>query len=436
MNILIGFALLFFVVVTFGVNSNLISLNIVSAYGILIETPFENNYQNNNNNNNLSDNDLLIFDYLSSLYTQEQKENEDKFVILMFDRGYQSIFSTAKPIMDKFGFKASIFIACDYIENGDGMNWNQVRQLYNDGYDIQSHGLKHTSLTDLKSETEIESVISGGKECLQKNGITPTAFQAPYNKGGEDPFIVDTIGNYFNLAFTGHSELMFLNCDGWENFGYDKENYLGTTDCGPYFSDGTPTPTSKFAMKEWSHDRAHDDINNEKNQDPHGTEVSYSLYLEFVRVINSQTTFNEPGNINAIPIVGYHQISKDDDIGTSPELFYLEMEYLHDNGFKVITIDDLGYDKYQERFYVKNVNTLGSEYSQVQVQDTSPTWTETIRTQTVPDGSGDIHRSRIQAQHGLKPSGHKLCRMDQNIHRFRIQTQLGLSQTKSNHWIS
>jgi peptidoglycan/xylan/chitin deacetylase (PgdA/CDA1 family) len=391
-NILIGFAVLFLVVVSLvAVNSNLISLNIVSAYGLLFETPFENNNQNYNNNNiinnNSSDNDLLVFDYLKSLYTKEQKEEEDKFVLLMFDRGYQSIFSTAKPIMDKFGFKASIFIACDYIENGDGMNWNQVRQLYNDGYDIQSHGLEHTSLTDLKSEKEIQSVISGGKECLQKNGITPTAFQAPYNKGGEDPFIVETIGNYFNLGFTGHSELMFLNCDGWENFGYDKENYYGTTDCGPYFSDGTPKPTNKFAMKEWSHDRAHDDINNEKNQDPHGIEVSYSLYLEFVRVINSQTKFNEPGKINAIPIVGYHEISKDDEIGTSPELFYLEMEYLHDNGFKVITIDDLGYDKSQERFYIKNINTLvGSGYSQV--QDTSPTWTETIRTQqTVPDGT-------------------------------------------------
>ena len=71
------------------INSNIAPLNIVSAYGIIIETPFENNYQNNNNNNNdsSSDNDLLVFDYLSSLYTKEQKEKNDKFVILMFDRG-------------------------------------------------------------------------------------------------------------------------------------------------------------------------------------------------------------------------------------------------------------------------------------------------------------------------------------------------------------
>jgi hypothetical protein len=193
------------------------------------------------------------------------------------------------------------------------------------------------------------------------------------------PFIVDTIGKYFNLAFTGHSELMFLNCDGWENFGYDEENYHGTTNCGPYFSDGTPTPTNRFAMKEWSHDRAHYKINNDMNKDPHGIDVSYSLYLEFVRVVNSQIKFNEIGNINAIPIVRYHEVTKDDDVGTSPELFYLEMQYLYDNGFKVITLDDLGYDNHQDQFYIKNVDILGSE--SLQLQDISPTWTETIRTQ-------------------------------------------------------
>jgi len=32
------------------------------------------------------------------------------------------------------------------------------------------------------------------------------------------------------------------------------------------------------------------------------------------------------------------------------------MQYLYDNGFKVITINDLGYDKDQDRFYVKNVD--------------------------------------------------------------------------------
>jgi hypothetical protein len=75
-NIFIGFAVLLFVVVSLGVNSSILSSNIFSAYGIIIDTPFEVNYPNKDNNNSFSNNDLLVFDHLSSLYTtKEQKKN-------------------------------------------------------------------------------------------------------------------------------------------------------------------------------------------------------------------------------------------------------------------------------------------------------------------------------------------------------------------------
>ncbi len=366
MNNFISFAVLSFVVGYFAVYSSTIPYTTASAYEIIEETPYTIPYHYNN----LPDSDSLFFDQIPLTkdegQNQESEDNNDnKFVILMFDRGYDTIYSTAKPILDKFGFKASIFIACDYIETGSGMSWNQVREFYDDGYDIQSHGLKHQRLTEVESDNEIELIVGGGQECLQEKGFSPTIFQAPFNKGGDDPHIVETIGKYFDLAFTGHSELMFLNCDGWENFGYDRENYDGATDCHPYFSDGTPTPTNKLAMKEWSHDREHHKVNKEmEGYDPQGKEVSYLLYKKFVEVVNSQIEFNKNGELNAIPIVGYHEITTDDELSTSPELFELEMEYLYDNGFKVITLDDLGYDENQERFFLKTFDNTQQQQQQ------------------------------------------------------------------------
>ncbi|MDR4511634.1 MAG: polysaccharide deacetylase family protein [Nitrososphaeraceae archaeon] len=304
----------------------------------------------------LSDEDDYFLSNDNSDKEKGQLTNDDKIVILMFDRGYKSIFSMAKPIMDKYGFKASIFIACDYVNDGDGMDWDQVRELYQNGYDIQSHGLEHKRLTELKSSSEIDTVVSGGRDCLEEQGFSPTIFQAPYNKGGDDPKIIDAIGRNFDLAFTGHSELMFLNCDGWENFGYDKENYQGITDCRPYSYDGKPTPTNKYAMKEWSHDREHDRINDEIKEGPHGEEVSQALFDKFVQIVNQQSSFNNNGEINAIPIIGYHKISTDDSVSTSQELFEEEMAYLNENGFQVITLDDIGYDEANERFYIHNLN--------------------------------------------------------------------------------
>jgi hypothetical protein len=378
MNIFFGIPFLFFGIWFLVLETNAISSNLITTSGNIFsrEALFNNNNYYKSNPFNLFDKSHLSLDFynIPLANAQEQKEEDDininnnntkinesdKYVILIFDRGYKSAYTDAKPILDKYDFKSSIFVACERIESSKGMSWDQLRQLQNEGHDIQSHGLKHERLTEIQSDNKRERIISGGQECLQEQGFNPTIFQAPFNKGGDDPQILDTINKYFDLAFTGHSELMFLNCDGWENFGYDIKNYDGTTDCSPYFSDGTPTPTNKLGMKEWSHDREHYDVNKEmEDYDPHGKEVSSILFEKFVEVVNSQTEFNKQGEINAIPIIGYHEIATDDEIDTSPELFELEMEYLYDNGFKVITLDDLGYNENQERFYIKNGDNIG-----------------------------------------------------------------------------
>jgi peptidoglycan/xylan/chitin deacetylase (PgdA/CDA1 family) len=290
-------------------------------------------------------------------------ENNNKYVILLFDRGYKTTYTTAKPILDKYGFKASIFVVCEYAEMRRGLNWDQVRELYNDGYDIQSQGSEQTKLTEIKSPQEIESIISGGKRCLEEKGYSPTVFQVPFNEAGNDHSIVDTVAKYFDFAFIGHSDLMFLNCDGWEKFGYDKKNYYGTTNCSPYLPDGTLTPTNKFAMKEWSHDRAHHYIGKGFMGDEFGYEPLFLLFEKFAKIVDSQTKFNKNGEINVIPIIGYHAISRGNIDFTPPELFDLEMKYLYDNGFKVITLNDLKYDENQERFYINDIDTKRDEAS-------------------------------------------------------------------------
>jgi len=64
--------------------------------------------------------------------------------------------------------------------------------------------------------------------------------------------------------------------------------------------------------------------------------------------LERQTEFNNNGEINAFPIVAYHRIDTNKDFDTSPELFEMEMEYLYENNYKVITLADLGYDENQE----------------------------------------------------------------------------------------
>ena len=87
---------------------------------------------------------------------------------------------------------------------------------------------------------------------------------------------------------------------------------------------------------------------------PHGVQISDLLFTEFVRVVEAQTIYNnKAGKIVSIPIIGYHFIGNSTSYDTSMELFDKEMNYLHKNGFKVLTLIDLGYNDKENYFYIK-----------------------------------------------------------------------------------
>jgi hypothetical protein len=61
----------------------------------------------------------------------------------------------------------------------------------------------------------------------------------------------------------------------------------------------------------------------------------------FVDEVNIQDKYNKVnGPISAVAIVAYHRI----DNNKTPDSTDREMKYLHDKGFKVLTVNDLGYD--------------------------------------------------------------------------------------------
>jgi hypothetical protein len=66
----------------------------------------------------------------------------------------------------------------------------------------------------------------------------------------------------------------------------------------------------------------------------------------FVDEVNMQDKYNKVNEpILAVPIVAYHRIDNNKtSYSTDVTLFDREMKYLHDNGFKVLTVNDLGYD--------------------------------------------------------------------------------------------
>ncbi|MGA9150740.1 MAG: polysaccharide deacetylase family protein, partial [Candidatus Nitrosopolaris sp.] len=76
----------------------------------------------------------------------------------------------AKPILDKYGFKASFFIICGRVgTERSSMNWQDIAELKKDGMDIESHSMTHTNLNRL-STNALEFEIGGSKQCFAKHG--------------------------------------------------------------------------------------------------------------------------------------------------------------------------------------------------------------------------------------------------------------------------
>ena len=54
------------------------------------------------------------------------------YVILTFDDGYKSQYTIAKPILDKYGFKGTFYVVCNYAQkiDTDRMNWTEMKKHY------------------------------------------------------------------------------------------------------------------------------------------------------------------------------------------------------------------------------------------------------------------------------------------------------------------
>ncbi len=154
--------------------------------------------------------------------------------------------------------------------------------------------------------------------------------------------VVDIVSKYYSFAKTGTYPLMSLNCKGFTNKPEQP-------DCRTYLSDGRLTFENRYDIRSDSFFH----ISSDHNYSPS------EMFQKFIQEVNSQVPYNN-GKINAVPIITYHNLTynihdynKAATTITVP-LFNQEMQYLHDNGFKVLLLNQFTFDPTKNVFYLKN----------------------------------------------------------------------------------
>jgi peptidoglycan/xylan/chitin deacetylase (PgdA/CDA1 family) len=79
-----------------------------------------------------------------------------KSVVLTFDDGWKPFREFAYPILKELGFTATLFIYTDFVGARIALSWDEIRQLAQEGFQVEAHSKTHSDLRRHQGESETE----------------------------------------------------------------------------------------------------------------------------------------------------------------------------------------------------------------------------------------------------------------------------------------
>ena len=123
-----------------------------------------------------------------------------KAVAVTFDDGYRSVLEQAKPLLDRHGWPASLYVPTDWVGRDAPMTWagidrwiggeherellplawDDLRGLANEGWEIGAHTKSHPHLTEL-GDAELRAELEGSRAATAEGlGRECTTIAYPY----------------------------------------------------------------------------------------------------------------------------------------------------------------------------------------------------------------------------------------------------------------
>ncbi len=119
-------------------------------------------------------------------------------MVLTFDDGYKSFLEQAYPLLNEYGYGATVYLVSDYcgvndqwprqrvsVPTSPHMSFDEVRSVMGDAIKIGCHTRSHSALTKV-GELELEQEIIVSKQIIEKAlGQTINDFAYPYGVTNE-----------------------------------------------------------------------------------------------------------------------------------------------------------------------------------------------------------------------------------------------------------
>jgi peptidoglycan/xylan/chitin deacetylase (PgdA/CDA1 family) len=120
--------------------------------------------------------------------SQQSGNGNSRFVVLTFDDGFRDFYTTAVPVLQEYGFSATMFLPTAFIGakqplefNGRlCLSWPQIRELHGAGIEFGSHTVNHPVLYDLPW-AQVELEIRNSKHAIEMHlRVRAPIFSYPY----------------------------------------------------------------------------------------------------------------------------------------------------------------------------------------------------------------------------------------------------------------
>jgi peptidoglycan/xylan/chitin deacetylase (PgdA/CDA1 family) len=125
-------------------------------------------------------------------------------VVITFDDGYQNIYNNAYPVMGRFGFTGTVYIVANRLKSEGFLNAEQLQELLDQGWEVGSHGMTHTELTQNHGLVRNE-ILQSRLDLNEALGIKVFSFAYPF--GSLDWYISNKVLDYGYFAAVGVGNL-------------------------------------------------------------------------------------------------------------------------------------------------------------------------------------------------------------------------------------
>lgn len=125
---------------------------------------------------------------------KEGAELPPRPVLITFDDGDISVYTTAFPILQKYGLTGVVYIVGNYMDTEGYMTAEQIKELVDAGWEVGSHSRSHRDLRQLQPEIQRVEIVDARKELQKATGASVDTFAYPFG------FMGNTAGSYVHAA--------------------------------------------------------------------------------------------------------------------------------------------------------------------------------------------------------------------------------------------